>query len=163
MRLVLMRHAKSDWSLEGEDHDRPLNSRGEASARVLGDWVRAQGYLPDEVLCSPSARTRQTLTLTGLHAPKVRFEPVLYHASRHMMTDLLQTATGQCVLMIGHNPGIAGFATSLVAVQPLHVRFRDYPTCATLVVDFDIETWADLALHNGNARDFVIPRELATL
>ncbi|KMK68226.1 histidine phosphatase family protein [Puniceibacterium sp. IMCC21224] len=162
MRLVLMRHAKSDWSLNGEDHDRPLNKRGTGNARRLGDWLRTKSYLPDEVLCSTSIRTRQTLTLTGLDAATVRFEQALYHASRETMMELLQSASGNCVLMIGHNPGIAAFATSLVAVQPLHLRFRDYPTCATLVVDFNIRSWEELTPQSGNARDFVIPRELVT-
>ena len=44
--------------------------------------------------------------------------------------------------MIGHNPGIADFAARLVSAPPAHDRFDDYPTGATLVAEFDIETGA---------------------
>ena len=58
LRLILMRHAKSDWShLDLSDHDRPLNNRGKASAAALGDWLRVKSYLPDQVLSSTAART----------------------------------------------------------------------------------------------------------
>ncbi len=162
MRLILMRHAKSDWSMDGEDHDRPLNPRGEASARILGDWLRAEGYLPDEVLCSTSCRTRQTLTLLKLTAP-IRFEKNLYHASPDTLLKMLRTARGQTVLLVGHNPGISSLASGLVALHPAHIRFRDYPTGATLIVDFDIPSWTKLTRGTGNAQDFVIPRELMSV
>ncbi|WP_246107470.1 SixA phosphatase family protein [Puniceibacterium confluentis] len=162
MRLILMRHAKSDWSLDADDHARPLNARGEASARILGDWLRAESYLPDDVLCSTSCRTRQTLTLLKLSAP-VRFERDLYHASPDTLLNVLRSGTGRSLLVIGHNPGIASLANTLVNIRPAHVRFRDYPTGATLIVDFDISDWSQLSPGTGNARDFVIPRELMSV
>jgi len=40
-RLILMRHAKSDWGDPGlPDHDRPLNKRGRRAATALGHWLR---------------------------------------------------------------------------------------------------------------------------
>ena len=35
LKLILMRHAKSGWDDPVEDHDRPLNSRGRISAKVM--------------------------------------------------------------------------------------------------------------------------------
>ncbi|MGY9048856.1 hypothetical protein P775_17020 [Puniceibacterium antarcticum] len=162
MRLILMRHAKSDWSLDQEDHERPLNPRGKASAHILGEWLRAESYLPDEVLCSTSERTRETLALLQLTAP-VRFERDLYLGSPEVLLDVLRGATGRVVLMLGHNPGIAALAARLTDIRPSHVRFRDYPTGATLIVDFDTADWADLLPGTGHARDFVIPRELMSV
>uniref|UniRef100_UPI0035189862 SixA phosphatase family protein n=1 Tax=Nioella sp. TaxID=1912091 RepID=UPI0035189862 len=62
-RLILMRHAKSDWSLGQPDAARPLNARGQRSAEAMGDWLREKGYLPDQILCSSAQRTRETLDL----------------------------------------------------------------------------------------------------
>ena len=60
--LILMRHAKSDWSSGVlEDHDRPLNARGQVAAAALGDWLRSKEWLPGEVLCSTATRTRENL------------------------------------------------------------------------------------------------------
>ena len=60
-RLILTRHAKSDWDDPMlDDHDRPLNKRGQRSAAELGEWLHSRGYEPDEVLCSTALRTRET-------------------------------------------------------------------------------------------------------
>jgi phosphohistidine phosphatase len=159
--LILMRHAKSDWGHPGlADHDRPLNARGTSDAPEMGTWLRAAGHIPDEVLCSTATRTRQTLQALAM-ASSTRFIPALYHADKDTMFEELQQATGKCVMMVGHNPGIAAFAADLSAQPPAHPRFRDYPTTATLVAQFPIDDWADLRLASGKVLAFVIPTDLA--
>ena len=159
--LILMRHAKSDWGHAGlPDHDRPLNARGAKDAPAMGAWLRAAGFLPDEVLCSTATRTRQTLEGLSLTAP-TRFVPALYHADEDTMMEVLRQATGDTVLMVGHNPGIAAFAADLLAKAPDHPRFDDYPTSATLVARFEIQEWSDVNWRAGQVEAFVIPSDLA--
>jgi phosphohistidine phosphatase len=43
---------------------------------------------------------------------------------------------------------------------PDHPQFLQYPSGATLVVDFDIEGWKMAAWGKGIARHFVVPRDL---
>lgn len=161
MRLILMRHGKSDWSGPTEpDRARPLNARGRRHAALMGDWLRAQGYLPDQVLCSTSVRTRETLQGLALGDVPVSFEDRLYHAAPDTLWDSLHEAQGQTVLIIGHNPGMAIFAADLVARAPDHPRFRDYPTCATLVADFPVDSWFDVLPSRAQVQAFVIPREV---
>ncbi|QJF50233.1 SixA phosphatase family protein [Roseobacter ponti] len=158
-RLILMRHAKSDWNHPGlGDHERPLNRRGTAAAKALGDWLRDNGYIPEEVLCSSAERTGQTLLGLALDGgTPVKFSRALYLAEAGDMLNVLRQATGNVVLMIGHNPGICEMAHRLVGDPPEHIRFEDYPTGATLVVDFDTD-WPDVT--TGDVTAFVIPREL---
>lgn len=159
-RLILMRHAKSSWDDPRlEDHARSLNGRGKVSARVLGDWLRDRNYLPDQVLSSSATRTRETFS--GLKIVcDAAFTDRLYHAGPDQMLQVLRGADRRTVLMLGHNPGIAWFAQNLVAAPPPHPRFDDFPTCATLVVDFEIDDWQDLRPGTGRVIDFIIPREL---
>lgn len=158
--LILMRHAKSDWSTAAEsDHARPLNKRGRASATALGEWLRGKGWLPDAVLCSTALRTRQTLDGLRLTCP-ARFLDALYHADPETMLGALREAEGETVLMLGHNPGIADLAAMLLAEPPAHPRFDDYPTGATLVARFAIADWSALQPGSGELADFVVPREL---
>ena len=162
LRLILMRHAKSDWSHASlSDHDRPLNKRGLESAAALGNWMRDKGYLPDQVLCSTAARTGQTLLGLALDpSPHTQFVQALYHAEAPTMLNALHAATDPCVLMLAHNPGICEMAHRLVDDPPLHDRFHDYPTGATLVCEFDTDSWAGVEWFQGTVVDFVIPREL---
>ncbi|MCV6587091.1 MAG: histidine phosphatase family protein [Marinibacterium sp.] len=161
LTLILMRHAKSSWSaLDLADHDRALNARGTRSAQAMGDWLRAQGHVPDQILTSTARRTVDTCA--GLQFQITPDEvPALYHAAPETMLSVLQGATGSTVLMLGHNPGIAEFAARLVHKAPDHARFHDYPTCATLVARFDrAKGWRDVGFGSGEAVDFQIPRNL---
>jgi len=159
-RLILTRHAKSDWDDPTlPDHDRPLNARGRRSARALGDWLASRGYDPEEVLCSSARRTCETWERVADAVfetrPALRIEPALYHAAPEAMLRILRTATAHTVMMIGHNPGIAAFAAMLPARPPLDPQFRSYPTSATLVVDFQADAWAEVEPGQGSVRDFV--------
>ncbi|RMC35407.1 SixA phosphatase family protein [Paracoccus alkanivorans] len=159
-RLILTRHAKSAWDDPTlADHDRPLNDRGRRSALALGDWLASRGYEPEEVLCSSALRTRETWEVVEKATlevrPLVRMEPGLYHASPEKMMTILRTASHQTVMMLGHNPGISEFAAMLPARAPLEPEFRRYPTAATLVVDFQIDSWSEVAPGQGSVMDFV--------
>lgn len=163
-RLILTRHAKSSWDDPlTPDHDRPLNERGKAAAADLGQWLSSRGYIPDEVLCSDALRTRKTFSgiAPALPAtPVLELKPALYHAGPDVMLAVLRHAKGEVVMMIGHNPGIAEFAARIVAQAPLSPDFSRYPTGATLVADFAIDSWADLSFGSGTVDDFIVPREI---
>jgi phosphohistidine phosphatase len=160
--LILLRHAKSTWvNPDVDDFDRPLNKRGKRSAKVLGQWLRAQGWAPDAVFCSAARRTRETwegLSLKG--TPDLRRD--LYHAAPETMLEVIRAApaAAKTLLLIGHNPGIAALAHQLVAAAPDHSRFNDYPTGSLLIADFDVKKPAKIAPGRGVVRSFVTPHDL---
>ena len=158
-RLILTRHAKSAWDDPAlGDHDRPLNDRGRRAARELGDWMASRGYEPEEVLCSSARRTQETWAVVAgapLEVrPLLRIEPGLYHAGPDKMLTILRTASQPTVMLLGHNPGISELAALLPARPPMDPDFRRYPTCATLVLDFQVETWSQVQPGQGSVMDF---------
>ena len=163
-RLILTRHAKSSWDDPAmADHDRPLNERGRAAAAELGVWMASRGYVPDEVLCSDALRTRKTWSglapaLPG--TPVLQLTPALYHAGPDVMLAVLRNASEACVMVIGHNPGIAEFAGRLVSRVPGNPDFARFPTGATLVCDFGADEWAEVGFGQGIAVDFIVPKEV---
>ena len=61
MTVYLVRHASagSRDNLDAHDHDRPLDSSGQAQAEKLSDWLR---HFPiTRILCSPFPRCVQTV------------------------------------------------------------------------------------------------------
>ena len=61
-KLVLIRHAKSDWSNPFlDDFLRPLNKRGEKNAPLMAKVLKEKNIRPDLIISSPSLRTKQTL------------------------------------------------------------------------------------------------------
>ncbi len=164
LTLILTRHAKSSWSDAAlDDHARPLNKRGEASAKAVGRWLADQGHFPDEVLCSDATRTRQTWSYIAdrfVSAPEADYQRALYLSDPESMFAVLQKAKEPTVMLIAHNPGTAYLARRLVAKAPAHEKFHHFPTAATAVIRFDAENWADVSWHSGTVVDFVVPREL---
>ncbi len=163
-RLILTRHAKSDWGTPGlRDFDRPLNKRGRTSATVVGAWLAEKGYRPDEVILSGAKRTVETwkgIEAAFDPAPPVRADGDLYDASAEAILAVLRRATAPVVMLIGHNPGFADFANRVAVAPPDHWRFRDYPTCATTVMRFPRDDWADVGWREADVIDFVVPRDL---
>jgi phosphohistidine phosphatase len=65
-RLMLMRHAKSDWSVGGQrDHDRALAARGREAAPLIAAYMARHGLRPDRVLVSTARRARETWDLVA--------------------------------------------------------------------------------------------------
>lgn len=162
-RLILIRHAKSSWDAPFDDHARTLNDRGRTATAAIGNWLRSNSYLPDAIYTSDAARTLETTNIIvdalGT-APAVTSVPKMYHGAPETLLNVLQRAEGATVMLVAHNPGIAFFAEDIVAQAPIHSRFLDYPTCATLVCDFPINNWADAVPRSAQVIDFIVPKDL---
>lgn len=164
-RLILIRHAKSSWSSGvADDQSRPLNDRGRGAALKVGKWLKTGGYLPDQVLSSNATRCIQTWEgMAGILAcsPAVSLHDSLYLAGAAEMLARLRTATGNTVLMLAHMPGIGEFARELRRdPPPMHEAFGKYPTAAVTLLDFRIESWADVQMGTGKFIAFEVPRNM---
>ena len=164
-RLILIRHAKSSWSSgAADDQSRPLNDRGRAAAVKVGNWLKAEGYIPDQVLSSNATRCAQTWEVMASAlgtSPDASFEEALYLAGPQAMLAALQSANGNTVMMLGHMPGIGEFARDLRRdPPPAHEAFRKYPTGAVTVLDFKASIWADVQMGSGKFVAYTAPRGL---
>ena len=163
LTLILTRHGKSDWTGEEEDFDRMLAPRGQKAATALGRWLAEEGHLPDTALVSPAARTVETFERIAGELPsrpEVTYHQPLYHAAPATILGAIRQATGECLLYVGHNPGIGMAAERLAVEAPDHDQFDAYPTGATTVFRFDVDRWTEIAEGAGEVLDFVVPREL---
>jgi phosphohistidine phosphatase len=165
-RLVLLRHAKSDWP-DVADDERPLAKRGRRDAPAVGRWLATSGYVPDAVVCSTARRARETweLASAGLAAaapgasPAVRYEPRVYRATVLSLLMLVREFDpGWCTAMIvGHNPGLAELTVGL-AVADTGAPYA-FPTAAVAVLDLP-GSWADAAPGEARLVAFTVPEEL---
>ena len=119
-QLVLIRHAEAALAAGGPDHERELTARGVAQAQELGTWLKDQGYLPEIVVCSPAARTRQTwaqiVEATG-SGVLIELEPNVYEANvddlLEVLAELQGVQDGARIAVIGHAPGVPQLAYDL--------------------------------------------------
>ncbi|MFX0593120.1 SixA phosphatase family protein [Melissospora conviva] len=127
--LVLLRHATAEAPTgTPADLDRPLSPRGHAEAAAAGSWLAGKRRLPDEVICSPARRTRQTWhdvasavadggTDEQIPAPVIRYEPAVYRDPADELLDLVRGAApdARTVLVVGHNPQISRLSALLAS------------------------------------------------
>jgi phosphohistidine phosphatase len=172
LRLLLLRHAKSDWSTDADDHDRPLSARGRKAGPIVARYMRTREYVPKLILCSSAERTRQTLDLLLMaweQKPPIRYHRDLYLADWPQLLTALRKAPARAspLLLIGHNPGLEQLATALALVPrdaDERARLRSisqkFPTGALAVLDFEIPNWRSLKPDSGRIVDYVRPKDL---
>jgi phosphohistidine phosphatase len=135
--LHLLRHAKSSWKEEVEDHERRLNRRGREAARRVGLALPAIGKL-DLILCSSARRTRETMELVFAEfrvQPRSVVEDEIYEASKEALMGRLRRLPEDIgnVLLIGHNPGLHELAMAIADTNTAGFRALSsgkFPTAA---------------------------------
>lgn len=167
-RLMLLRHAKSDWPGSIDDHERPLSKRGREASRWIGRYMADEGLLPDLAIVSTARRAQETWQLARpafVEQISVRDEPRLYEATANAILKVVKetgAGTGR-LLLVGHNPGLQDLAFRLIgAARPSELALlrRKYPTAGLIVLDFNIENWSEVAKGAGRLERFVAPRSL---
>ena len=146
--LVLLRHAKSDWTHDVADGDRPLAKRGLRQAPEAGRWLDAHLNPIDLAVVSPDRRTRSTWELVASElrtAPEVRVDDRLYAASaRELLGVVRELSDGLAtVVLVGHNPGLEDLVAELVGT------WTPMPTSAIAVLELR-GSWT--AAGHGTAR-----------
>jgi phosphohistidine phosphatase len=167
-RLILLRHAKSDWPDGVADQERPLALRGRTAAPRMGVYMAQQGLTADRVLVSPARRTRETWDLVCGQmppVPTVSSEPRLYDASGARLLAVVREQPRQIhtLMLIGHNPGMEDLAATLIASGPagdLEKLGEKFPTGALAVIDLPVDDWAATTPGNGRLDRFILPRDL---
>ena len=170
LRLMLLRHAKSDWSAAGTaDHERKLNARGRAAAPIMGHYLAQEKLLPSLVICSTAVRTRETCDLVMAEfskPPPIHYERRLYEASPETIIKIIAAMPNDVhtLLVIGHNPGLQ--LTALTLATRAHAKQREklrekYPTAALAVIDFEAKAWTGILPAGGALERLVTPRDVS--
>jgi phosphohistidine phosphatase len=133
--LVLVRHAKSDWTTGQPDIDRPLAKRGRRQAPEAGDWLAARLVL-DLAVVSPAARARVTWDLLAAQldsVPEVRLDERVYGANAAELLDVVRQLPEDAttVAVVGHNPGLEDL------IYELTDSWTTMPTSAVAVIDLE--------------------------
>lgn len=142
--LLLIRHAKSNWDLDLDDFDRPLNHRGQKDAPEMAKRLLKKDITINCFLSSPAKRALATanffaeafdkdlkdiITIPSLYEPTI---DAFYNAIENL-NDGFKT-----VAVFSHNPTITDFANQLTSE-----RVDEMPTCAVFAVKADMKKWGE--------------------
>lgn len=157
--LYLVRHAKSSWEHDVEDHKRPLKKRGQRDAKLVSEQVRKEIFPPQKIISSDAVRALSTAEY---------FKKALKIDEKHFKTDhQLYDFGGQNVIrtiksldddlnyamLVGHNHALTS------VVNMLGDRYiENVPTCGFVMMQFDEEKWSKIT--TGKTIKTIFPRDL---
>ena len=110
-RLILMRHAKSEWVSDDYDVSRSLARRGVKDAVKMGRWFSGK-LPPDRILCSSATRATETLDFLEIGGERdlrsiTLVLDALYGCSFDSLIQIIEEHESYDNLMvIGHNPSL---------------------------------------------------------
>lgn len=146
-QLLLVRHAKSDWSNASVgDFDRPLNDRGKRDAPIMAERMRDKDIKLDAIIASPARRAKKTATIFAhefkIDKDDIIFKEELYAAPVSSFFEVISATKDKfdSIAVFSHNPGITDFANSLT-----ETRIDNIPTCGIFAVKIKIKHWKDFA------------------
>lgn len=163
-KLILMRHAKSDWQADySQDFERPLNRRGHKDATRMGEWLLANELPVDVIICSPALRARQTAEQLadkiGYLKNNIINVDSLYEAGLNTALYVAQeaVASNSLPLIIAHNPTMDSLVEMLSEQRPpLSATGKLMTTAAMAVFSFNDE----IEVHGCRLEHLIRPKEL---
>jgi phosphohistidine phosphatase len=157
--LLIMRHAKSAYPTDAaEDFDRPLSRRGVEDAPRMGRVLKANGLVPQKIICSAAARAVETARavadVTGFPVAELEPDGRLYLASTDTLTQVAAETDdlASTLLTVAHNPGMEEWVGRLCGAK---VRF---PTAALAVIALPLSRWLDISRVSGQLQWLAVPR-----
>ena len=139
-RLILLRHAKSDWDAGGlSDFNRPVSRHGQRALPLVATEISRFVGAGASVLCSSALRTQQTFELARPHWPEcnVDFQDSLYESGVNTLCRAVRQVDQNidCVVVIAHNPGLVMFLNWCLAEEELTPDCVHMPTSCAAVLE----------------------------
>lgn len=156
--LYLIRHAKSSWSFDLDDHDRPLGQRGRKSVFKMGKYAKSHIIAPSLIISSTASRA----FYTALHLAdfwdypedKIMLSNRLYHCSTQDIEGILGGFDNEdSIAIVGHNPTFTQFNNHFSDKQ-----IDNIPTCGIVGLQFDINSWKEVMIGEAKQLFYYTPK-----
>ncbi len=157
--LYLVRHAKSSWEYNVEDHKRPLKKRGVKDVFLVCSSLKKNVLIPDLLLSSDAVRAKTTATLfiENLELNSIDFllQKKLYDFSGNELMNVIKSCDNSIdkLMVFGHNYAITNFVNAYGSKG-----IDNVPTCGFVEIHFEIDSWEEL--KKGVTVKTVFPKDL---
>lgn len=156
-KIILVRHAKSDWPEETEDFDRPLADKGLEDAMNMSRFLKANNISIDYLVSSPAVRALNTCKIFNqTYQLNFNTDEKLYNPSERNFESVISDLDNShnSVAFFSHNNGISNFANS-ISEDIFH-----FPTCGVAGFEIDCDSWTDFDGANKKLLFFYEPGKI---
>ncbi len=157
--LYIIRHAKSSWEFDLEDHKRPLNKRGLKDAGLIGKQLKTLIKPIDKVVSSDAERAKTTadIILENLDIDKSIFslDSKLYDFGGHQVIEVVKNCQDEIktLMIFGHNHALTSIANLYGSMA-----IDNLPTAGVVGIEFDVNNWKSIRV--GKTVLTLFPKEL---
>lgn len=159
--LYIIRHAKSDWSFELKDFDRPLSTRGFRDAPAMAARLHESSPGIECLVSSPAKRAITTAQVfaevLSIPIKGIQIRESIYEAGLDALLEAVTTLDDSfsVAALFGHNPGLTMLANYLGDSNIYNI-----PTCGIVHLWFpDAASWAEISGDTGQAVRFIYPKD----
>ncbi len=156
-KLILVRHAKSDWPADTEDFDRPLADGGHEDAVKMAKFLKGNQVDIQYFISSPAVRALGTCEIFNQdYQVSLHTDQKLYSPSEDGIRSVIYGLEDQLdsVAMFSHNNGISNFANS-ISEDIFH-----FPTCGVAGFQIECSSWSDFDLAAKKLLFFYEPKSI---
>jgi phosphohistidine phosphatase len=160
--LLIMRHAKSDWSYDDlSDFDRPLNERGKDAAPKVGKELKKLGITPDLIISSPANRAKTTAILfseNNDYKNEIVFSEDFYFGHYSDIAEIIKNTDEKIstLMIIGHNP-IWEKITTYLSEKEVYIEMQ---TATVYIMVANIEKWKDIDRGTFEIKTIIRPKDI---
>lgn len=149
--VILIRHAQAQQPASiFLDFGRNLDETGIRESIELAKFLKEKNARPDIIFHSEAVRTtdttRQIVVSGGLNPSLIAANPKLYNCPFPTLISTITTCTeeGNCLAIVGHNPGISQ-AASVLALSG-HYQLE---TSGAVCFRFEADHWSEIKEGTG--------------
>lgn len=157
--LLLIRHAKSSWKFpQLEDHDRPLNKRGQRDIALMTDYLNRQDLQIDKIVSSSAKRAISYARYMSEQCNiPLQSERGVYTFSQKALLAEVQSLDPQLktVAVIAHNPAVTGLLNEITESS-----IDNMPTSAIAFIRLAIPNWGSTRKACGSLIKVQTPKAL---
>lgn len=157
--LLIIRHAKSDWTGNNIDFNRPLNHRGLENAPIMAKRIKKKNLIIDKIVSSPALRAFTTAKIMAKEwdfaEEKFTLNTEIYEASVPTLLKIINEIDNKsnCVALFGHNNGITNLVNYLS-----NAAIANIPTCGAVLISFPFDDWKMISQNTGDMLFFDYPK-----
>lgn len=158
-KLIFVRHGKSSWNEQLQDHNRPLKKRAYNDAELV---INAFRDFPEEQSVIWSSSATRALETAKIFQERLKVKDKnfvvkneLYTFSANELLKIVQTCDDSIeeLMIFSHNPGITDIVNRLG-----NRNFDNIPTTGLTCIEFQTNSWKHL--NNGKTVLYLFPKNL---
>lgn len=155
-KILLIRHAKSDWKSYQTDRERELTEAGKSAAAKVSKYLYKREIKIDRFVSSPANRAVETASIfaSTYHQKDILLFEELYEPDVQDFTFAIRNVEDKfdSVAIFSHNPGITVAASVFTGV-----KIDNMPECSVFALQAHVASWKDFSGEENSYSFFINP------